>query len=122
LFDADLPVLTSVTLSPGKRSLLFDLDRIESAQPVIAVAASRISDAELSSDTLRFRAEGIADTQSVVRIASRNEPTAVMIGGEKANAKQYEFSDGAIRLRFANSVDGVPIEIEFAHSGEFKSK
>ncbi len=43
LFDAELPVLTDVTLSPGKRSLLFDLDKLETAKPTVAAAASRVS-------------------------------------------------------------------------------
>ena len=118
LFDAELPVLATVTLSPGKRVLLFDLDRIESAQPAVAAAASRVSGEKIDGGTLRFRAEGIGQTQSVIRIAAPNKPSEVLIGGEKANTTQYDFSDRSVRLRFPNSTDGVSVEVRFGHSGE----
>ncbi|MDQ2712220.1 MAG: hypothetical protein M3Y72_26330, partial [Acidobacteriota bacterium] len=118
LFDADLPVLTSVTLSPGKRALLFDVDKLASAKPAVAAASSRVTDEQAENDTLRFRAEGIGDTQSVVRIATRSKPSDVLIGGKEADTGEYEFSNGTVRLRFANSVDGVPVEIRFGHSEE----
>jgi hypothetical protein len=122
LFDSEMPVLTTVTLSPGKHALLFDLDKVESSQPAIVAAASRMTGEQIDNDTLRFRAEGIAETESVVRIAARNEPSEVLIGGKKADASQYDFSDRTVRLRFANSVDGVPVEVRFSHSGGLKSK
>jgi hypothetical protein len=73
LFDAELPVLTAITISPGKRELLFDLDKIGSAKPTVVAAASRVSDEQVINNTLRFRAMGIGDTQSVVRIGAQRD-------------------------------------------------
>ncbi|SPE17780.1 conserved exported hypothetical protein [Candidatus Sulfotelmatomonas gaucii] len=115
LFDADLPVLTTVTLTPGTRDLLFDLDykRTASAMPRVVVAACQVRDVHATARRLTFAAEGIADTNAVVRIQSRLKPTSVSIGGKILSPYDYKFEDGTILLRFANAVDPVPVEVSF---------
>ncbi len=84
LFDADLPVLTTVTLTPGTRDLLFDLDykRTASAMPRVVAAACQVRDVHATARRLTFAAEGLADTNAVVRIQSRLKPTSVSIAGK----------------------------------------
>jgi hypothetical protein len=115
LFDADLPILTTVTLTPGTRDLLFDLDykTTASAMPRVVAAACQVRDVHAIARRLTFAAEGIADTNSVLRIQSRVKPTSVSIGGKMLSPYDYKFEDGTILLRFANSVDPVPIEVSF---------
>lgn len=75
LFDAGLPLVSSVTLSPGARYLLFDLDAIKESTPRVVAAACRIRDEQLNGKTLRFETEGIGSTLAVVRIASQERPS-----------------------------------------------
>jgi len=114
LFDADLPVLTSAVLTAGKRALLVDLSQIKTGTPVVAAAACRITDERADAQTLRFQAEGIGSTQAVVRIVAPMAPTEVMVGGKPLGASQFDYSDGTLRIRFANSVERVPVEVRFA--------
>ena len=115
LFDADLPVLTTVTLAPGTRDLLFDLDydRSASALPRVVAAACQVRDVHTTSHQLTFAAEGIADTNAVIRIQSNRKPISVSIAGQALAPSAYQVDDGTILLRFANSVDPVPIEVSF---------
>jgi hypothetical protein len=106
-------VLTSVTLSPGARALLLDLSAMKTAAPRVVAAACRVRDERAEGRTLTFRAEGIADTNAVVRIAARTAPSEILVSGKPAGQSQYDYSDGAVRLRFVNSAEGVPIEIRW---------
>ena len=68
LFDAQLPVRIEVTLFPSKRALLFDLDAIHPTRAQVVAAACQVSQTRFESDALEFNAEGVADTEAVVRI------------------------------------------------------
>jgi hypothetical protein len=113
LFDASLPVLTSVPLAPGTHDVLFDLDYAAGAAPRVAAAACAVRDIHATPHQLSFTATGIADTTAAVRIQSRLKPTRVMIAGQTLSPGDYQAEDGTILLHFANSVAPVSIEIRF---------
>jgi hypothetical protein len=113
LFDANLPVLTSVTLAPGVRDLLFDLNYAAGTAPRVAAAACAIREIHASTHRLTFTATGQADTTAAVRIQSRLKPTRVTIAGQTLPPSAYQAEDGTILLRLANSVEPVAIALEF---------
>jgi hypothetical protein len=113
LFDANLPVRTSVTLAPGTRDLLFDLNYAAGAAPRVAAAACAVRNIHATPHQLSFTATGIADTTAAVRIQSRLKPTRVTIAGQTLPPGSYQVQDGTILLHFANSVAPVPIALEF---------
>ena len=115
LFDAKLPVLTSVTLTPGTRDLLFDLDYRHgaSALPRVVAAACQVRDVEAGPHRLAFTAEGTADTTAAIRIQARLKPSAISIGGRALSPGGYEFEDGTLLLQFANAVEPIPVAITF---------
>jgi hypothetical protein len=113
LFDANLPVLTSLTLAPGSRDLLFDLDYAAGSAPRVAAAASAVREIHATPHQLSFTATGIADTTAAVRIQSRLKPVSVSIAGQTLPSSNYQVEDGTILLHFANSVEPVPIDIKF---------
>ena len=113
LFDSQLPVLSSVTLTPGKRVLLFDLTTVAGDVPRIAAAACRVRDEVSDAKRLGFRAEGIADTQAVVCIVAKSAPSAVKLNGQALPAQDCNYADGTLRVKFPNSVDGVQVEVQF---------
>lgn len=114
LFDENVPVHTSVALAPDTRDLLYDLNyHPAQAGPRIVAAACRISGEEFASHRLTFKADGIADTNAVVRIQLRRHPRSVSIAGKTVAAGEYESDGDTILIRFANSIEPVPIEIAF---------
>jgi hypothetical protein len=50
---------------------------------------------------------------AVIRIQGRRKPTSVSIGGRALAPADYVVGDGSILIRFANSVDPIPIEIKY---------
>ena len=113
LFDANLPVLTSLTLAPGTHDLLFDLNYAPGAAPRVVAAACAIRNIHATPHQLSFTATGIADTTAAVRIQSRLKPTRVTIAGQTLAPGDYQMEDGTILLHFANSVEPVSVEIRF---------
>jgi hypothetical protein len=113
LFDPELPVLSTVALSPGKRALLFDLAAGSKKGTRVLAAACRVREQRFSDKVLSFRADGIAETQALVRIAAQEKPAAVLVGGQPLDPANYDFAAGTVRLRFPNSPSGVTVELRF---------
>jgi hypothetical protein len=113
LFDAELPVRTSITLAPGKRVLLYDLDAVKSLSPQVVAAACKVSHERFAGNVLNFSVEGIANTQAVVRILAPGIPSRVLVGGKALPQDNYVASSGTLPLRRQNSVDEMPVEVHF---------
>jgi len=113
LFDANLPVLREVSLAPGKRFLLFDLNAARDEQPHVVAAACRVRNEHLNGKTLQFYAEGLADTQAVIRCAVPSAPKQVLVDGKPLTDAAYDAASQTMLLRFANSTSPLPVEIAF---------
>ena len=101
-------------MEAGTRRLLLDLSRIQSSDFKVLAAACRVRDEKVDPGTLRFRADGIGETNAVVRIAAPTAPAEVLLGGRAADPSQYDYSAGILCLRFPNSTEPVPVEIRLA--------
>lgn len=113
LFDANLPVLTSVTIAPGVHELLFDLNYAAGSVPRIAAAACAVRNIHATPHLLTFNATGQLDTMAAVLIQSRLKPTQVTVAGQILPTSSYQVKGGTILLHFANSVAPVSIEVRF---------
>lgn len=113
LFDPDLPVLNQVTISSGARMLLFDLNAPQSGSSRIVAAAARVRDEQTTGNELTFRADGIGGTNAVIRIRAKAAPRKITLGSSAVEPSQYDFEQGTLRLRFANSPEPVNIKIQF---------
>ena len=114
LFNPDLPILHRIEISPGRRFLLLDLDRVPaSALPIVVAAACRVREEHANTGTFKFLADGIADTEAVVRIRTQTIPTRVIVSGKSLPHSQYEITENSLRLHFLNSDQPIPVEIRF---------
>lgn len=113
LFEADLPIQRSVPLMPGSRALLVDLSAFDRSRPKIIAAACRITEEAVNGPTLRFRAEGIAESNGVVRLILPHPPRVVTADGKPLPPERYDWEDGTLRVRFPNSPQGVTVEVRW---------
>lgn len=114
LFHADLPILTTVTLAPNSRFLLVDLDAAPtSSTPTVIAAACRVREEHASAGKFSFLADGIADTNAVVRIRTQRNPTRVLVAGKPLSREDYDRNGDTLRIRFPNSAESVPVEVDF---------
>ncbi len=112
LFDSNLPIVTNVRLTPGRRILLLDLDEEPSSTtPTVIAAACRIRDEHATVDKFAFLADGVANTNAIIRVRTHFKPTRVLVGGKPLNRKDYEMDRDTLRIRIKNSANPLPIEI-----------
>jgi len=114
LFDPALPVLHRVTVTPNSRFFLVDMDSLPNSEAATVVAAScRIKNQQSSPHQFKFSADGIADTEAFVRIATMLDVSKVMLNGIPLSTQSYQQGDGTLLIQFPNSTDPVQIEVEF---------
>jgi hypothetical protein len=109
LFDAGLPILTSVTLTPGHRALLLDLDRVQGQTPVILAAACKTLGAEhLADGGLQFHAAGPDNTEAVLRLRLDAPPQSVTFNDQPLppSAQVWDDETHTLLLRFPNAASG----------------
>jgi hypothetical protein len=116
LFDARLPIVETVRLTPGSRRLLLDLDRALARTPAPAVLASacKVLGAERSADgSFSFHAEGPDRTEAVARLALTEEPREVLLDGQPlpAEARTWDAATRTLLLRFPNAAAGQRVTV-----------
>ena len=109
-----LPILESVTVAPGSRHLLLDLDRRQSTAPAVVASACKVLGAEeMPSGSFRFYAEGPERIEAVARLAIDSEPVEVSLDGKvlPATALMWDAHTKTLLLRFPNSASGHWLEV-----------
>ena len=109
LFDARLPIIESVSLAPGSRHLLFDLDRPGVRVPAVLASACKTLGAGTTPDgTFRFYAEGPDKIEAVVCVRLLKAPKEVNIDEQSlsADARSWDDRTRTLRIRFPNSAAG----------------
>ena len=114
LFDADLPIRDSITLTPGSRHLLVDLDAMPGKQPQVLAGACRITDVRSTPTGLRFHAVAPDRINAAVRIRLPEPATSVHLDGSPlpTDAQQWDASTRTLLIRFPNAAHGHDIQID----------
>jgi hypothetical protein len=113
LFAGDVPVVKDISISPGERRFLLDVNAQRRGKPRVLAAACRITGEVASRKALSFRADGIGGTDAVIRVALPRRAKSVLVAGRPAPTQPSDQSDGTLRIRFPNSPEGVSVEITF---------
>lgn len=109
LFDAALPVLSSVDLTPGRRSLLLDLDRASVKAPAILAAACKtVAERKLPGGGFRFYTEGPDKITASVRLRLDAPPKSVLVGDQPlpVDSQSWDAATHTLLLRFPNAAAG----------------
>jgi hypothetical protein len=115
LFDANLSILTRVTLLPNTRVFLIDLDMLKKGDlPKVIAGSCRVTDEQAGRDKLSFQADGIADTNAVIRITTTKKVSKVIVGGVELQAKDYEVKSDTLLIHFQNASSPLRVEVSFA--------
>lgn len=114
LFDPNLRLLKDVSIAPGTRMLLLDLNSTRRrTRPTIVAAACRVRREQATKNQLSFMADGIADTNAAVRIETHLRPTAVVVGDAPLPRNQFAVDGDTLLLHFPNSVDPIRVTVRF---------
>jgi len=119
LFDPQLPVLASKTVYPGEQSLLYDLARVtDRSQPRVLAAASRNYDLHVTGNSFSFVAKSPGNTQNSVRVLLPARPVDIVVTNSKGQRvidlqSSWDVSSNTLYLGFANSPEGVTVELKW---------
>lgn len=112
LFDAALPILETVTLAPGTRWFLLDLDKVKGSDPRLLAAATAALPVSSTRASFRFVIEGVAETRGVALVRSPRAPQSVKVAGQVATDYTHDAARGLLWVRFPN--EPRPREVEVA--------
>lgn len=102
LFDAQLSVCTNVTLTPGSRLFLLDLDVALREKPRALASACQTILTKAEPKTLWLRVEGVANTPGVALVHTPKAPRSVDLGGEPVKDYNYSSAEQLLWVRFPN--------------------
>lgn len=114
LFDAALPILDSVTLTPGSRYLLLNLNSDAIKTPsVVAAACKTLGAKTLADGSFSFFAMGPDKIEAAVRVRLKAEPTVVKVDDQPLSSADsvWDGPTHTLLLRFPNSAAGHQITI-----------
>ncbi|MGC4031798.1 MAG: hypothetical protein QM754_08715 [Tepidisphaeraceae bacterium] len=109
LFDANLPVISEYSVTPGARAVLVDVD----AMPAVSVvaAACRNSTPKITTGSIAFSVDGIDNTPGVVCVKIPANPKSVTIDGKDVADDARSFADGVLKIKFTNRVEPKQIAV-----------
>lgn len=117
LFDPQLPILKSATISPGQQGLLYNLSRVANKnQPQVLASASRIYNEVVTPKEYSFVSKIPLNTTNSVRILLPSQPKGILLTDSKGQKltdikSSWDASSHTYYLRFENSPDGTNVKI-----------
>ena len=82
LFDPELRVRSTVTLTPGSRFFLVDLDAMRSRRPQVIASACKALPTKHGAHVLSFAVEGVVNTPAVLLLRVPKAPRSVTLDGQ----------------------------------------
>jgi hypothetical protein len=111
LFDAAQSVVHEYTVGAGVRGLLVDPDRYPKDYVGVIAAACRVTNEKVTNDSVTFDTIGQAETNAVVSLLLPKAPNGVTVNGEALERGAIDYSDGVLRVRFANRAETTRVAI-----------
>lgn len=113
LFDPELRAMTRLTLTPGSRFFLLNLDAVKDSEPKVLAAACKAVTTQCDSHTVKMSVEGVANTEGILLLHAGNAPQSVTLEGDPLKTFDYAESGGLLRIHFANESRPRGLEVRF---------
>lgn len=113
LFDPELRVQKAVTLAPGSRFFLVDLDALKGRQPQVLASACKALPGKRTRRSLTVAVEGVVNTPAVLLLRAPAAPRSVMLAGQPLAGVHYLAEDRLLWVRFTNEARPRELEIVF---------
>jgi len=119
LFDPQLPVLKTATISSGQQGLLYNLARVTNkSRPQVLASASRIYNETVKPNEYSFVSKSPLHTTNSVRILLPSKVKHVLLTDNKGNklkdiTSSWDESSHTCYLSFENSPDGTNVTVNW---------
>ena len=102
LFDPELKVQREVSLTPGARVFLLDLDKVKSTGPQVLASACKALPSPAEQGVNSWTVEGVGNTPAVLLISCASQPAAVTLDGALLTDFAWDGGERLLRVRFPN--------------------
>ncbi|WP_263384918.1 hypothetical protein, partial [Granulicella arctica] len=113
LFDPNLAETSTFPITSGTRAFLLDVNTFPSSTRRILAASAKISDVQASPHALHFQAEGIDQTNAIIRILTKESVKQITVDGKPLESAQYTHTGRTLLLHFINSAHPQTIVLHF---------
>lgn len=103
LFDPALEVRAEVTLTPGSRWFLLDLEKVVEPGPRVLASAGKALPLPGREGSARWMVEGVAETPAVVLLRAPASPRRVTLAGGPIEPARFDAANSLLWLRFTNT-------------------
>lgn len=113
LFDPELRLRRSFTLTPNSRCFLLDLDAVKSPAPRLLASACKALPLKQDGNKHSWTVEGVGNTPAIVLIASAKPPKSITLEGTAITDFTHSAEDGLLHIRFPNEPRPRELSVEF---------
>jgi len=113
LFDPELRVREKISIAPGSRWVLLDLDSFPAGAPTLLASACGAFVKTQASDLLKLTVEGVGGTGSIVLLRSARPPRSVSMDGVELAGVEYSEKDKLLWVKFGNTGEARELSIQF---------
>ena len=113
LFDPELRVQSQITINPGTRHYLLDLDASRTGKTHLLASACKALTKSDRKNSIAFIVEGIEQTLAIVLLESSRPPKSVTLDGAKLATFEFSAADKLLWIRFENTASPRELTIEF---------
>jgi hypothetical protein len=113
LFDPELRVQKTVSLVPGARKFLLDLDAARDKQPQVLASACKSLPTKQDAHSLLMAVEGVVNTPAVVLVRTPTAPRSVKLAGQPLETFKHAPEDRLLWIRFTNEARPRELVVEF---------
>jgi hypothetical protein len=113
LFDPDLRLEKQVSLAPGTRWFLLDLDAVQAGPAKTLASACKTLPIGQDSKSLTLAVEGVGNTPAVVLLHSPKPPRSVTLDGQLIDKTEYAAAEKLLWVRFQNQARPRELRLAF---------
>jgi hypothetical protein len=113
LFDPELRVQQSVTLTPGSRFFLVDLDAAQGSTPQVVASACKALPGKAGAHSLSLTVEGVVNTPAIMLVRVPSAPRSITLAGQPLESFKYAAEDGLLWIRFTNETRPRELVLDF---------
>jgi hypothetical protein len=114
LFDAELRVQKTISIPPGHRQFLLDLDAIHPKEAQVLASACKALPVKQDSKSLTLAVEGVADTTAkLLLFVPKHAPKSITLDGQVLATREYSEADKLLWITFENETRPRELKINF---------
>jgi hypothetical protein len=113
LFDSELKVQNGISITPGSRQFLLDLDAARTGKPHVLASACKALLKTGTDKQLTFGVEGIDQTPGILLLESPDAPREITLDGKPLSTFEYSTTDHLLWIHFDNKAEPQELSVNF---------